>query len=82
MPVVANARDELLHIVSEYFRDDGECMLIAVRLQGLGCEMNEDRCGTLISVYDLDHSGFLEMEEFVTWMMLEHVRVSKRVDHA
>lgn len=38
--------------------------------------MDEARCRTLISVYDLDRSGVLETEEFVTWMMLEHVRVS------
>eukprot|EP00752_Nemacystus_decipiens_P005020 g4560.t1 len=42
--------------------------------QGLGCEMDENRCNKLISVYDLDRSGVLETEEFVTWMMLEHVR--------
>lgn len=45
------------------------------RTQGLGCEMDEKRCRTLVSVYDLDRSGVLEMEEFVTWMMLENVRV-------
>lgn len=44
-------------------------------IQGLGCEMDERRCRTLISVYDLNGSGGLETEEFVTWMMLEHVRV-------
>lgn len=43
--------------------------------QGLGSGMDEQRCRSLVSVYDLDHSGALETEEFVTWMMLEHVRV-------
>lgn len=44
--------------------------------------MDESRCRMLISVYDLDRSGVLETEEFVTWMMLEHVRVSDKTDLA
>ena len=54
------------------------CALMHARTrnkQGLGCEMSEARCRSLIAVYDLDRSGVLEAEEFVTWMMLEHVRV-------
>lgn len=43
--------------------------------QGLGCEMDERRCRCLLSAYDLDSSGKLETEEFVTWMMLEYVKV-------
>ncbi len=44
--------------------------------------MTERRCRALISVYDLNGSGALETEEFVTWMMLEHVRVSDRAARA
>lgn len=46
--------------------------------QGLGCVEDEKRCKSLVAVYDLDGSGALETEEFVTWMMLEYVRVSRR----
>ncbi|CAM9197908.1 unnamed protein product [Ectocarpus sp. 13 AM-2016] len=49
------------------------CELLEL-FKGLGCKMDEERCRTLTLVYDLDRSGFLEMEEFVTWMMLEHVK--------
>lgn len=52
-----------------------QIVVLRGRKQGLGCEMDEKRCRTLISVYDLDRSGVLETEEFVTWMMLEHVKV-------
>lgn len=55
---------------------------LLVRNQGLGCEMDEERCKALVSVYDLDRSGVLETEEFVMWMMLEHVRVSEQVDRS
>lgn len=48
---------------------------IRVCVQGLGCNMDAQKCKSLVSVYDLDLSGELEMEEFVTCMMLEHVRV-------
>lgn len=51
--------------------------MLCSRKQGLGCEMDEKRCRNLISMYDLDRSGVIETEEFVTWMMLEHVRVSR-----
>ena len=37
--------------------------------------MDERRCRCLLSAYDLDSSGKLETEEFVTWMMLEYVKV-------
>lgn len=50
--------------------------------QGLGCKMDKERCRTLTLVYDLDRSGFLEIEEFVTWMMLEHVKVSRLGDES
>ncbi|CAM9116440.1 unnamed protein product [Pylaiella littoralis] len=46
--------------------------------QGLGCGMDEQRCRALVSVYDLNSTGALETEEFVTWMMLEHVREPTR----
>lgn len=31
----------------------------------------------MVSVYDINSSGLLEMEEFVTWMMLQYVKVSR-----
>lgn len=40
--------------------------------------MDEQRCKALVSVYDIDSSGALETEEFVAWMMLEHIRVRER----
>lgn len=52
--------------------------MFARTLKGLGCDMYERRCRALISVYDLDHHGELETEEFVSWMMLEYVRVSRK----
>lgn len=45
--------------------------------QAFGCSMDEQRCRSVVSMYDLDGNGVLEQEEFVTWMMLEHFRVCK-----
>jgi EF hand len=47
-------------------------------LQAIGAPSTDTHCRRLIAIFDIDKSGRIEVDEFVTMMMLEHVKEPDR----